>query len=141
MNIKFSENQNVRDKFESYPGFVRKRMYELRNLVIQAASDVDGLEKLEETLKWGEPSYITKNGSTIRMNWKESKPDEYAMYFHCQTKLVDTFKELYRDKFKFEGNRAIVFSCNEKIAENELKHCISIALNYHKLKHLPLLGA
>jgi len=139
--MKFSENTKVKDKFESYPGFVQKQMYALRNLVIQTASEVEGLEKLEETLKWGEPSYITKNGSAIRMDWKESKPDEYAMYFHCQTKLVDTFKELYRDNFKFEGNRAIVFSCTEKIAENELKHCISITLNYHKLKHLPLLGA
>lgn len=139
--MKFSENPKVKDKFESYPGFVQKRMYALRNLVIQTASEVEGVEKLEETLKWGEPSYVTKNGSTIRMDWKESKPDEYAMYFHCQTKLVDTFKELYRDHFKFEGNRAIVFSCTEKVAENELKHCISIALNYHKLKHLPLLGA
>ena len=73
-------------------------MYALRNLVIQTASEVEGLEKLEETLKWGEPSYMTRNGSTIRMDWKESRPDEYAMYFHCQTKLVDTFKELYRDK-------------------------------------------
>ena len=138
--MKFIENPKVNEKFESYPDFVQKRMYALRNLVIQTASEVEGLEKLEETLKWGEPSYITKNGSTIRMDWKESNPDGYAMYFHCQTKLVDTFKELYRDKFKFEGNRAIVFSCNEKIAEIELKHCISIALNYHKLKHLPLLG-
>ena len=139
--MKFSENPKVKEKFESYPCFVKKQMYALRNLVIQTADEVEGLEKLEETLKWGEPSYITKNGSTIRMDWKESKPDEYAMYFHCQTKLIDTFKELYRDQFTFEGNRAIVFNRNDKVAESELKHCISIALNYHKLKHLPLLGA
>ena len=139
--MKFTETPKVKDKFESYPSFIRKKMYSLRKLVIQTAKEIDDLEELEETLKWGEPSYITKNGSTIRMDWKESKPDEYAMYFHCQTKLVDTFKELYRDKFKFEGNRSIIFGCDEKIAENELKHCISIALNYHKVKHLPLLGA
>jgi len=137
----FSENLQVTKKFESYPDFVRKKMYHLRNLVIQTAGELEGLEKLEETLKWGEPSYITKSGSTLRMGWKESKPDEYAMYFHCQTKLVDTFKELYKEVFKFEGNRAIVFACNENVAEKELKHCISIALNYHNLKHLPLLGA
>jgi hypothetical protein len=116
-------------------------MYALRELVIQTAREIEDLEILEETLKWGEPSYITKNGSTIRMDWKESKPDEYAMYFHCQTKLFDTFRELYRDQFKFEGNRALVFKCDENVAVNELRHCISIALNYHKVKHLPLLGA
>lgn len=137
----FSENPQVKEKFENYPDFVRSKMYHLRNLVIKTADELEGVEKLEETLKWGEPSYITKNGSTLRMDWKESKPDEYAMYFHCQTKLVDTFKELYREVFKFEGNRAIVFTCNDEIAENELKNCISIALNYHNVKHLPLLGA
>jgi hypothetical protein len=39
------------------------------------------------------------------MDWKKANPEQYAMYFHCKTKLVDTFKELYRDVFKFEGNR------------------------------------
>lgn len=139
--MRFIENSKVKEKFESYPSFVRNKMNYLRKLVIQTAKEIDGLKELEETLKWGEPSYLTKNGTTIRMDWKNSKPNEYAMYFHCQTKLVDTYRELYGDKFKFEGNRAIVFGCNEKIAEKELKHCISIALNYHKVKHLPLLGA
>jgi len=139
--MRFIEHTKAKDKFESYPSFIRNKMYSLRKLVIQTATEIDGLNVLEETLKWGEPSYITKNGTTIRMDWKDSRPDEYAMYFHCQTKLVDTFREIYGDKFKFEGNRAIVFNRDEKIAENELKHCISIALNYHKVKHLPLLGA
>jgi len=139
--MRLIENSQVKDKFESYPSFVRNKMKYLRKLVIQTAKEIDGLKELEETLKWGEPSYITKNGTTIRMDWKDTKPDEYAMYFHCQTKLVDTYRELYGDKFKFEGNRAIVFGCNDKIAEKELKHCISIALNYHNVKHLPLLGA
>jgi len=139
--MKFIENQKVIDKFENYPDFIQDKMYMLRNLVLQAAEEIEDLEKLEETLKWGEPSYLTKHGSTIRMDWKESNPDIYALYFHCQTKLVDTFKELYSDIFKFEGNRSIIFNIDENIAENELKHCISIALNYHKVKHLPLLGA
>ena len=58
--------------------------------------------------EWGEPSYLVKGGSTIRMDWKKANPEQYAMYFHCKTKLVDTFKELYQDVFKFEGNRAII---------------------------------
>lgn len=139
-DMKLVEDPTVKEKFESYPSFVRKRMYALRKLVIQAANEIDGLDVLEETLKWGEPSYIAKNGSTIRMDWKKSRPDEYAMYFNCRTRLVDTFKELYGELFKFEGNRALVFGCNEKVPVAELKHCISIALNYHKLKHWPLLG-
>lgn len=116
-------------------------MEKLRELVLEAASEVDSLENLEETLKWGEPSYLTKHGSTVRMDWKEKKPDQYAMYFKCTSKLVPTFKELYQDTFTFEGDRAIIFKLDEKIPKNELKHCIKLALNYHKVKHLLLLGA
>ena len=75
------------------------------------------------------------------MDWKKSKSEQYALYFHCQTKLVETFKELYRDKFEFEGNRAIVFKENDEIPTDELKHCISLTLTYHRIKHLPMLGA
>ncbi|MDX1811526.1 MAG: DUF1801 domain-containing protein [Gammaproteobacteria bacterium] len=139
--MKLIADISVKDKFESYPLSVRNKMYALRDLLLKTAEETEGLEVLEEALKWGEPSYITKNGSTIRMDWKPARPDEYAMYFHCQTKLVDTFKELYGDKFRFEGNRAMVFAKNEKIPVDELKHCIALALNYHKVKHLPLLGA
>jgi hypothetical protein len=63
------------------------------------------------------------------------------MYFHCKTKLVDTFRELYNDTFNFSGNRAIIFSKNDKIPVDELKYCIYLSLTYHRRKHLPLLGA
>lgn len=112
----------------------------LRQLIIDTASELLPEREIEETLRWGEPSYITKNGSTIRIDWKKSSPDNYAMYFNCKTKLIDTFKERYKDKFKFEGNRAIIFNENDEIPTNQLKHCISLALTYHKIKHLPMLG-
>ncbi len=134
------ENQHVEKVFNHYPESMRQKLIFLRHLVLETASETDAVNQLEETLKWGEPSYLTKKGSTIRMGWKKSKPDEYALYFNCKTKLVDTFKELYRDKFQFEGNRAIVFDRNDKIPIVELKHCILLSLTYHSRKHLPMLG-
>ena len=119
---------------------MREKLMFLRKLVIETAEETDGVKSLEETLKWGEPSYLTKGGSTIRMDWKKSKPDQYAMYFNCKTKLVDTFKERYKDEFKYEGNRAIVFHKNDTIPINELKHCILLSLTYHSRKNLPMLG-
>jgi hypothetical protein len=133
-------NPDVSEKFDSYPSHIRKKLMLLRQLVFDTASEIEGLDDLKETLKWGEPSYVTKMGSTIRIDWKKSNPEQYAMYFHCKTKLVDTFKELYRDKMKFEGNRAIIFNENEKIPEEELKHCILLSLTYHSRKHLWMLG-
>ena len=116
-------------------------MLHLRKLVLNTASNIEGLEELEETLKWGEPSYLTKYGSTLRMDWKDKNPDQVAMYFQCTSRLVPTFRILYKGRFEFEGNRAIVFNVNDKLPDTAIKHCISLALTYHKVKHLPLLGA
>jgi len=113
----------------------------LRQLVFDAASETDGVGEVEETLKWGEPSYLVKGGSTIRMDWKNKNPDQYAVYFNCKTSLIETFRELYGDKFNFEGNRAIIFSDHDPIPDEVLKHCFSLSLTYHKIKNLPLLGA
>lgn len=133
-------NPEVEEVFKSYPDNIRIKMLFLRQLVLETAKELDSVKIVEETIKWGEPSYLTKSGSTIRMDWKKSKPEKYAMYFHCKTKLVDTFKELYKDKFEFDGNRAIIFNTNDRVPVNELKHCISLSLTYHDIKHLPMLG-
>lgn len=134
-------NPKVATVFENYPKEVKAQMHQFREMVLKTASGIDGLQKLEETLKWGEPSYLTKHGSTVRMDWKEKNPGQVAIYFKCTSKLVPTFKTLYKDKFNFENNRAIVFKLKDKIPVKELKHCIALALTYHKVKHLPLLGA
>ncbi|HEX9601540.1 MAG TPA: DUF1801 domain-containing protein [Mariniflexile sp.] len=134
-------NPKVNDVFNNYPEAVQHQLGYLRALVLSVASEINGLVKLEETLKWGEPSYLTKHGSTIRMDWKAKNPEQYAIYFKCTSKLVPTFKTIYKNTFEYEGNRAIVFKLNDIIPEAELKSCISMALRYHKIKHLPLLGA
>lgn len=139
--MKLTSNPKVADVFKNYPDAVQHKMHKLRELVLHTANEIEGLEKLEETLKWGEPSYLTKNGSTLRMDWKEKNPKQYAMYFSCSTRLVQTFRKIYKDTFTFEGNRAIIFNLSDKISEPELKHCVSMTLTYHKIKHLPLLGA
>lgn len=133
-------NQKVAEVFRNYPDQVRPKMMRLRQLILDTAKETEGVKNLEETLSWSEPSYKTKTGSTVRIDWKESEPAHYAMYFTCTTSLVDTFRKLYDDTFQFDGNRAILFNLSDKLSETELKHCITLALTYHKIKHLPLLG-
>ena len=134
-------NPKVKGVFDSYPKHVQSQMLYLRTLVLETASEIDGLEKLEETLKWGEPSYISKIGTTIRYDWKSKYPDEYRIYFHCQTTLIETFKEVYGGTFIYEGNRALIFKVGEQVPVKELSHCLSMALRYKKVKHLDFLGA
>ena len=135
------ENHQVADVFNNYPKVMRKKLLFIRQLILDTAVETEGVNKLQETLKWGEPSYISKNGSTVRIGWKKSNPKQYAVFFHCKTTLVETFKEIYRDTFKFEGNRAIIFNETDEIPIEELKYCVSLSLTYHNRKHLPMLGA
>jgi hypothetical protein len=133
-------DKKVLKKFQSYPKDMRQKLMRLRQLILDVASKTVEIGDLEETLKWGEPSYLTNGGSTVRIDWKESNPEKYTIYFNCNTKLVDTFKKIYSDKFNFEGNRAIVFHRKDKVPTKELKHCIELSLLYHNIKHLPMLG-
>lgn len=135
-----NSNPEVEKKFNTYPKVIRSKLDYLRNLIIETADDIDTISEIEETLKWGEPSYLVKDGSTIRMDWKTKTPNQYAMYFKCTSKLVPTFKEVFGNIFKYEKDRAILFNLDDKIPNNELKECIRLALIYHKIKNEPLLG-
>lgn len=139
--LMINENPAVRDRIESYPKKVQVKLNKLRSLILESAAEIDNIGALEETLKWNEPSYLVKKGSTIRIDWKPKKnPDQYAIYFKCTSKLVVTFKELYGDTFNYEKTRAIVFDMKDKVPKKQLKECIKMALQYHTLKDKPLLG-
>lgn len=139
-NVQIKTSADVESVINNYPNSVRKKIVALRSLILETANEIEEVPELEETLKWGELSYVAKYGSTIRVDWKEKTPDQYAMYFTCTTDLVPTFKRMYSDIFEFEGNRAIIFKMDEDIPKVILKRCISAALKYHKVKQLPTLG-
>ncbi len=138
--LEIKTSPKVEAVFANYPDIVRDKMQTLRKLVIETAKEIEGVSRLEETLKWGEPSFVSKEGSTLRMDWKPKFPNQYAMYFKCTSRLVETFREVYKDKFQYEGNRAIVFQLKQKIPVQQLKKCIKATLLYHKVKHLITLG-
>lgn len=127
----------VARKFDSYPPAVRRKLMVLRRLILDTAATTEGVGALQETLKWGEPAYVTAqtgSGSTVRIDWKKSDPERYAMYFNCQTGLVDTFRTLFPDEFTYEGNRALVFEMDRSIPERALKFCIAASLTYYLAK-------
>ena len=132
---------SVAARINSYPESVSAALFQLRALVYQVTSEHDDIGAIEETLKWGQPSYLCKHGSTLRIDGNQKMPNQYFMYFHCQTNLIETFRLLYPNHFNFDGKRALAFTVGDALPENELKQCIGMALHYHLVKHLPLLGA
>ncbi|MBV6645069.1 MAG: DUF1801 domain-containing protein [Cyclobacteriaceae bacterium] len=136
----FDSTFELQDLIKNYPTKAQQKLAELRQLIIDTAKETKGVNKLLETTKWGEPSYVTKTGSTIRMDWKERVPDKYYLYFICTTQLVDTFRIIFGDELQFEGNRAIALDLDRPIPSDALKRCIVLALTYKKVKDLPMLG-
>lgn len=133
----------VEEVFQKAPSKIRQRLMTLRELIFKTAASIDGVGEIEETLKWGEPAYLTsqsKSGTTLRVNWKSAHPTQYAMYVNCQTNLVDTFRKTFPNTFKFEGNRAVLFDLSDEIPEDQLAHCISVALTYHRRKQRRISG-
>ena len=53
------ENEAVARAFEGYPPNIRRRLLARRALILKTAASTDGVGELEETLKWGEPAYLT----------------------------------------------------------------------------------
>jgi hypothetical protein len=107
---------------------------ELRKLIFETAAASDGVGEITETLKWGEPAYLTagtKSGSTIRLGWKPSEPRRFAMYFNCQTDLVGSFRASFPDELTCVGSRAVVFEQRQALPANALRFCIRAALTYH----------
>jgi len=129
-------NAAVENVFAGYPSPVKSKLLALRKLIFDTAKTTSGVGALEETLKWGQPSYLTsesKSGSTIRIDQMKAEAGFYAIYFHCQTDLVETFRELYPE-LRYGGNRAILLDAGDKVPEKALRHCIALALTYHARK-------
>lgn len=119
-----------------YEPRVRDLLMQLRALIFDAAAETEGVGALQEALKWGQPAYltpITKSGSTVRMD-RVKGAEKVALYFHCQTTLVPTFREMYADQLTFDGNRAIILDAKSPLPKAELRHCIALALTYHLSK-------
>ena len=132
---KFFGNPQVAAVFASYPPQIRERLMRLRRMIFDTAAATEGVGELEETLKWGEPAYLTtlsKTGTTIRLGWKRADGPKYSMHFHCQTTLVGTFRRLYPEEFKYTGSRSIVFDANGGVPATQLADCIAQALTYHR---------
>jgi hypothetical protein len=121
---------------DAHPVASRRQLLALRKLILDTARTTEGVGPLDEALKWGQVSFLTsasKSGSTIRIDRVKSAENQVAVYFHCQTNLVGTFRERYPE-LSYSGNRAILLDAEKKLPEAKLRHCVALALTYHLAK-------
>ncbi len=136
------DNPDVERVFAEYPEDLKSKLLTLRRLILDTASETEGVGPLEETLKWGQPSYLTSqttSGTTIRIDQIRSGQEparQYGMFVHCQTSLISTYRERYSGVLNFDGNRGITFDLDGVLPLEALRNCIELALTYHRSKAL-----
>lgn len=123
--------RGVRAVFKDYPAGARAILSDVRALIHDVAKELD-VGPLTETLKWGQPAYLTeatKAGTTIRLGLDAGTP---AVFVHCQTRLVDGFRADFPHEFVYAGNRALLLAPD--FDRKALAICLARALTYHRVK-------
>ena len=129
-------NTDIETTISAFSPAAKRKANALHRLILATAKRIPEVGELTETLKWGEPAYLTeqtKSGSTIRIAWKQKNPEQIALMFNCQTTLVDGFRTRFPE-LSYEGSRALVLQVNEALPTEALKECIAAALTYHRAK-------
>jgi hypothetical protein len=123
----------VAEILRAYPKPVQEKVLALRALVYKIAEGTEGVGPLEETVRWGQASYLTiasKSGSMIRIDRYRKDDTRCALYFLCQTTLVDSFKEMFGNALAYEGNRALILNVAGELNVPMISQCIEMALTY-----------
>lgn len=122
----------------SYPEPIRAGLERLRRLIFETAGETENVGELTETLKWGQPSYVTarpKSGTTIRIDRDTSETGDIALYVNCQSSLVSDWRTLFPE-LSYSGDRGVHFKLSEPLPEEPLRRMIAMALTYHTAKQM-----
>ena len=125
------QDQSAEGNLSIFHSAALEELRPLRRLIHETAAATQGVGDLEESLKWGEPSYAPAKkriGSSVRLAPRND--GKVSMHFICHTGLVARFREIYGKELTFEGNRTIVIDTQNTLPEAALRHCVSMALTY-----------
>lgn len=124
---------NVFDAFEAVAPAQRGPLMAVREIIFEVAETCPEIGSVEETLRWGEPAYVTtkrRTGSTIRLA-VEKGSGQPALFFDCKTTLVEGFRQQFGEDMQFVKNRAVLLGDNPEMQAEAIAICIRAALRYH----------
>lgn len=127
---------DVAAAFAAFPPGERAVLLRIRRLLFERAA-AEAVGPLTETLKWGEPAYLTaasRSGSTVRLGLPRRAPGHCAVFVNCRTDLLDRFRQFFAAELTFEGDRAILLDPRQPLPEGALGACLGMALTYHRDK-------
>ena len=121
--------------FSKYAQQDREALLALRQIIFDVAVE-ESVGPLEESLKWGQPSYLAskpKTGTTIRIDVDSTHGGDIALYVNCKSSLIEEWRERFPD-YRFGGNRSVHLRREDDFSAPELKIMIADALTYHRRK-------
>lgn len=124
---------DIEARFAGFAEPGRAALLALRRLIFQVAATTPGVGVVQETLKWGQPAYLTpetKSGSTLRLG--PVGAEHIALYVHCQTTILNEFRGIFPDDFTYEGTRAVHLRAACDLPLDKLRLLIGRALTYHR---------
>ncbi len=126
---------SVSSVVSAYPPAAQQRFEDLRDLIFAEAERLE-VGPLTETLKWGQPAYLTASGAgtTVRLHWSEKLPDTLQVLVHCQSSLVKGWRQAFGDALEFDGNRAVHVSLARDYPAEIISQCFAAALTYHQTR-------
>lgn len=126
----------VKTTYDAYPPAARLFLLNIRELVFTLATQSDEVGQVTETLKWGNPSYLThspKSGTPLRLTWLSKSPFDCALSVHCQTIMLEEFKQAYPE-CRYDGRRSLLLDYRQPMPTNTVSDFIRMALTYHARK-------
>ena len=112
------------------PNDARETLLSIRALIYDIGAALP-VGRIEESLKWGQPSYATpdtKAATPIRLG--VAKSGVPAIFTHCQSTVMSDFQAICSPDFIFDGNRALHLPPDNLPDLNALTPLIRAALTY-----------
>jgi len=125
-------SDTVAAAFDAVAPEARAGLLTLRGLILETGDDLPQIGRLEEALRWGQPAYLTpdtKSGTTIRLG--VPKKANFALFVHCQTRLIGDYTTMFPNQDRIDGTRAILFDNLSQIDPTRHGWLIRRALTYH----------
>jgi Domain of unknown function (DU1801) len=132
MKYPFASPQ-VETAFHVPDPIAREGLLALRNLILDTAHTIPKVGRIEESLRWGQPAYLTSqsgSGTTLRVGL--SKKARFALFVHCQTSVISRFAQAFPGWDRIDGNRAVLFDTASEIDSFRHGWLIKHALTYHR---------
>ncbi len=139
MQLELKKDKSFDEAWNRIPKELLGLADQIKDLIFSCAQELQ-LGSLILTTKWGEASFVSKKGVTIRIAAYKHQENTLGIFFPCSSTMIHTCRDLFPAEFDYEKNRAILISAKNKTNQQALKLLLRSALEYHNVKQAPHLG-